>query len=63
MLRVTVNLDEQGEKALSLILERLVSKNKNQGVRYALIETAKNFLPQNTNILVNQETQQPKETA
>lgn len=54
-MRVTVNLDEQAEKALAIILEKLISKNKNQGIRYALIESAKKFLPQNTNILVKQE--------
>ncbi len=56
MLRVTVNLNEQESKALSVVLQHIVSSNRNQGIRYALLDTAKKILATNTNVLVNKET-------
>ena len=56
MLRVSVVLKDEEGKALKAIMEHVATTSHAQGIRYALISTAKKILPQNTNVLVNKET-------
>ncbi len=55
MLRVSVVLKEEESKALKAIMEHVATTSHAQGIRFALINTFKKILPQNTNILVKKE--------